>query len=131
MRFGKKVTNQQCELLAVLRALEGVDAVAAGPYAVERVEIFSDSTYAIKCVDAWTEGWVRGGWKTAAGTPVKNRDLLELLREARARSRRHPFPVRLVWCKGHDKSGTEIARGNAQADHLARGAAEKAAGSTK
>jgi ribonuclease HI len=38
-----------------------------------------DSQYVQKGITEWMPGWKRKGWKTAAGTPVKNRDLWETL----------------------------------------------------
>jgi ribonuclease HI len=35
-----------------------------------------DSQYAMKAVTTWLPGWKRKGWKTAAGKPVANQDLV-------------------------------------------------------
>jgi ribonuclease HI len=83
-------TNQRMEITAVLRSLEAL----SGPMLVK-----SDSTYVVNCFrDRWWEGWLRRGWRNAAGKPVANRDLWEpVLALALDRSR----PVRFDWVKGH------------------------------
>jgi len=63
----------------------------------------------------WMSGWIRRGWKTAGGAPVKNRDLWERLHQAAAR---HQVDWR--WVKGH--SGDP---GNERVDQLARNQALK------
>src|SRR5690606_33356116 len=61
----------------------------------------------------WLPNWVRKGWKTAGGDPVKNRDLWERLHQACGR---HTIDWR--WVKGH--SGDPD---NERVDALAREAA--------
>ena len=82
-------TNNRMELLAVISALEEVEI---GP----RVIITSDSEYVVKGATAWVDGWVKKGWKTYAGAPVKNRDLWE-----RLMALRDLHNVRFDWVKGH------------------------------
>lgn len=62
-------TNNVAELTALERLLSTVD-----PSAV--LEIRMDSQYAMKAVTTWLPGWKRKGWKTAAGKPVANQDLV-------------------------------------------------------
>ncbi len=40
------------------------------------LEIRMDSQYAMKAVTTWLPGWKRNGWKTSAGKPVANQDLV-------------------------------------------------------
>lgn len=35
-----------------------------------------DSQYAMNAVTKWLPGWKRNGWKTSAGKPVANRELV-------------------------------------------------------
>ncbi|MEU2778259.1 RNase H family protein, partial [Streptomyces sp. NPDC007162] len=39
-------------------------------------EVRMDSQYAMKAVTTWLPGWKRNGWKTSAGKPVANQDLV-------------------------------------------------------
>jgi ribonuclease HI len=63
-------TNNVAELTALARLLA---AVSAGT----PLEIRMDSQYAMKAVTEWLPGWRRKGWRTAGGSPVANRELVE------------------------------------------------------
>lgn len=41
--------------------------------------IHSDSQYSIGCVTTWISGWMRNGWKTSNGQPVKNQELIKAI----------------------------------------------------
>jgi ribonuclease HI len=105
--WGKEpnTTNQQMELLAAVMGLK---------YSVQtsqrQVQIISDSAYLVNCFnDDWLKGWLRRGWKTSNGQPVKNRELWEALH-------RLAGLVNVTWThvKGHN--GHEM---NELADRLA------------
>ncbi|MGY5136122.1 ribonuclease H family protein, partial [Streptomyces nigrescens] len=64
-----RATNNIGELTALQRLLE---ALAPGT----SVEVRMDSQYAMKAVTTWLPGWKRKGWKTAAGKPVANQELV-------------------------------------------------------
>ncbi|MGW8761680.1 ribonuclease H family protein [Streptomyces sp. NPDC055815] len=64
-----RATNNVAELTALERLLEALDAAVPA-------EVRMDSQYAMKAVTTWLPGWRRKGWKTAAGTPVANKDLV-------------------------------------------------------
>lgn len=83
-------TNNRMELTAVLRAIEA----NPGP-----LTVVMDSTYVKNGLESWSKGWVRNGWRTKAGEPVKNRDLWqELLAVVDARPKGE---VDFEWVKGH------------------------------
>ena len=84
------VTNNRMELRAVLEALHGLPAG-------ETVEVVSDSRYVVDALSKWIHGWRRKGWRTAAGEPVLNRDLIEAA-DALGRD----LGVRYSWVRGHD-----------------------------
>ncbi|MEV4193084.1 ribonuclease H family protein [Streptomyces toxytricini] len=65
-----RATNNVGELTALARLLEALEPGVA-------VEVRMDSQYAMKAVTQWLPGWKRNGWKTAAGKPVANRELVE------------------------------------------------------
>ena len=68
-------TNNIGELTAIRALLEAVPADRP-------LHVVYDSTYAHSCVTTWVRGWSRGGqvppgqWRTKAGEPVKNADLI-------------------------------------------------------
>ncbi|MEU0398264.1 ribonuclease H [Streptomyces sp. NPDC006208] len=64
-----RATNNVAELTALRELLESVDAGVP-------LEVRMDSQYAMKAVTTWLAGWRRRGFKTAAGSPVANRDLV-------------------------------------------------------
>jgi ribonuclease HI len=70
-------TNNIMEMTA---ALEGLRWVPDG----SRVCVVTDSRYLHDGMTSWMSGWKRRGWTTAAGAPVKNRDLWLSLESAEA-----------------------------------------------
>ncbi|MEV3858957.1 ribonuclease H [Streptomyces sp. NPDC050095] len=62
-------TNNVAELTALERLLSTVDPAVP-------LEVRMDSQYAMKAVTTWLPGWKRKGWKTAAGKPVANQELV-------------------------------------------------------
>jgi ribonuclease HI len=64
-----RATNNVAELTALERLLSAVDAAAA-------LEVRMDSQYAMNAVTTWLPSWKRKGWKTAAGKPVANQELV-------------------------------------------------------
>ena len=62
-------TNNVAELTALERLLAAVEPDVP-------LEIRMDSQYAMKAVTTWLPGWKRKGWKTAAGKPVANQELV-------------------------------------------------------
>ncbi|MDG5805674.1 ribonuclease HI [Streptomyces ossamyceticus] len=64
-----RATNNIAELTALERLLAATDPDVA-------IEIRMDSQYAMKAVTTWLPGWKRNGWRTAAGKPVANQELV-------------------------------------------------------
>ncbi|MCF7223453.1 ribonuclease HI [Marilutibacter chinensis] len=82
-------TNNRMELMAAIMGLESLKEPC-------RVVLTTDSQYVRQGITQWMANWVRRGWKTAGGDPVKNRDLWERLHEAAGRHR-----VDWHWVRGH------------------------------
>lgn len=61
-------TNNRMELMAAIMALEALKEPC-------EVILTTDSQYVRQGITEWLPGWLRRGWKTASGDPVKNRDL--------------------------------------------------------
>jgi len=68
-------TNNRGELLAILEAVKKTQA--SFPASEVNLSIYTDSEYAKNCLTKWLPGWVARGWKTATGSVVINRDLIE------------------------------------------------------
>jgi len=98
-------TNNRMEMLAAISALEALTRPST-------VALHTDSQYVQKGITEWLPGWVRRGWRTADGKPVKNADLWQRLQAACA-----PHHVSWHWVRGH--SGNP---GNEQADAVANAA---------
>jgi len=101
-------TNNRMELMGAIMGLEALSEPC-------RIVLTTDSQYVRKGITEWMSNWVRRGWKTAGGDPVKNRDLWERLHAA---SLRHSIDWK--WVKGH--SGQPE---NERVDVLARVQAER------
>ncbi len=101
-------TNNRMELMAAISALETLTEGCS-------VVLTTDSQYVRQGITEWLPGWVRRGWKTSGGEPVKNRDLWERLAAAIGRHR-----IDWRWVKGH--SGDPD---NERVDGLARDEALK------
>lgn len=95
-------TNNRMELTAVIEALRALKRPS-------RVELYTDSQYVQKGITEWLPNWKRRGWKTSSGTPVKNRDLWEMVDELVAHHQ-----VQWHWVRGHAGHA-----GNEEADRLA------------
>jgi ribonuclease HI len=110
-------TNNRMEYAA---ALNGLRALPEG----SRACIVTDSKLMLDSMTKWILGWKRKGWKTAAGDPVKNQDLVRALDDE---IRRHA-EVRWHWVRGHE-TGDEHSHKvlNDRADRLAVAAAAAAA----
>jgi ribonuclease HI len=112
-----RTTNNRMEYTA---ALEGLRALPAGSAAC----IVTDSRLLLDSMTKWLAGWKRRGWKTAAGDPVKNQDLVRALE---AEISRHAS-VRWHWVKGHETGAAHAHKAlNDRADRLAVAAAAAAA----
>jgi ribonuclease HI len=69
-----QATNNIAELTALEQLLAELDPG-------DSAEIRMDSQYAMKAVTEWLPGWKKKGWKTAAGKPVANQDLVRRIDE--------------------------------------------------
>lgn len=114
MQFGDKekelyggepdTTNNRMELTATIEALRAVRPSYKGS-----ITLWTDSTYVLKGITEWIDGWKQRGWKNSQKKPVKNADLWKSLDEINSK-----FNVEWKWVKGH--AGVD---GNERADELA------------
>ncbi|KAL5340894.1 ribonuclease H-like domain-containing protein [Aspergillus crustosus] len=72
-------TSQRAEItgiiLALQRALQRSKALNTCPRL--QVTVYSDSRYAVNCMNEWIYKWIGNGWVNAARKEVVNRDLLK------------------------------------------------------
>jgi ribonuclease HI len=89
-----ETTNNRMELIGAIEGLKEVRRlIERGEVPAETpIHLYSDSSYLVKGVEEWLEGWERKGFKK-----VKNRELWEEL----ARLKKG-LNLRLHWVKGHD-----------------------------
>jgi len=102
----KETTNNIMELSAVVEALKLVKFPC-------KINIYSDSAYVVNAfLQGWIYNWIKKGWKTADGSPVKNKELWE---ELYSFTKTHD--INFIKVKGH--SDNEY---NNRCDELARNA---------
>ncbi|XP_029954398.1 uncharacterized protein LOC115393517 [Salarias fasciatus] len=103
-----KQSAQRAEILAVTKALQ----LAEG----KTVNIYTDSAYACTVVHVALSEWLRAGFLTATGTPIKYQEEVLQLHQALLL----PSKVAIVKCKGHSKSRDKVSQGNEEADRVAK-----------
>ncbi|MGV6853391.1 MAG: ribonuclease HI [bacterium] len=82
-------TNNRMELMAAIQALNSLKGRC-------QVSLYTDSRYVMDGINQWLPNWIKKNWRTAAGKPVKNKDLWILLDQA---VKAHE--VDWHWVKGH------------------------------
>ncbi len=103
-----QTTNNRMELTAAIEALRALKRPCV-------VALFTDSEYLKNGITAWMPGWVKKGWRTKKGEPVKNSDLWQALY---AETQRHQLEWH--WVRGH--AGDEH---NERVDQLATAALQQ------
>lgn len=102
----ENTTNNVMELTAVIEALRLVKYPC-------KIKVYSDSAYVVNAfLQGWIYNWIKKGWKTADGNPVKNKELWETLYQF---TKIHQ--IEFIKVKGH--SDNEF---NNRCDELARNA---------
>ena len=105
----KETTNNIMELTAVIQALRLVKFPC-------KISVYSDSAYVVNAfLQGWIYNWIKKGWKTADGSPVKNKELWQELYNF---TKTHD--ITFIKVKGH--SDNEF---NNRCDELARNAIGK------
>jgi ribonuclease HI len=73
----QKVTNQVCETMACIMALETL--VSTQKIGKKEIVICTDSMYLVNSITEWANGWEKNNWKKADGKPVQNIELIKKL----------------------------------------------------
>lgn len=102
---GKKdTTNNIMEITAVIEGLKQLKKQS-------EVQVYSDSSYVVNTFkQGWIYNWMKKGWRTASGEPVKNKELWQELYDL---TQKHK--VEFIKVKGH--SDNEF---NNRCDEMAR-----------
>ena len=86
----RETTNNRMELSAVIEALKYIDGQKCS------LSIYTDSTYVLKGMSDWINGWKNNNWISSTKKPVKNKDLwqqLDILTKN--------LDIDWKWVKGH------------------------------
>ncbi|OEH77369.1 putative ribonuclease H [Cyclospora cayetanensis] len=98
-------TNQRAELASLLTALlafqyyddlQAREHTGACNALEQKLVVYSDSSYAVKCVGPWGDRWQHNNWKCASGADVKNADLVQAVRLLIGKREEH-FPRGACW----------------------------------
>jgi ribonuclease HI len=108
----KPLTNQRAELYAIYKALK----LITKKLKFNKITIYSDSEYSIKCFTEWVFGWEKNNWKTSKGQDVKNRKIIERTHEMLNKIRNK---VTFKHVFSHTGGTDFMSLGNAEADKLA------------
>ncbi|HEX2922596.1 MAG TPA: ribonuclease H, partial [Chloroflexota bacterium] len=100
------------EMTAAVEGLKAAVEQGAG-----EIVVISDSEYLVKGMTGWVKGWMKNGWKTSTGSPVKNKALWQELHRLT-----QGHTVTWTWTRGHVGH-----KENEECDSLAVAAAKQAA----
>lgn len=73
--YCEKISNQVCELLAVIFAIEKVISTNDK----QKILIYTDSMYVINSITKWAKKWELNDWKKADKQVILNKDLIQKL----------------------------------------------------
>lgn len=137
--YGKQPTNNICELMAVLLALDAISAIEIeiDTDTEKNFTIVCDSTYTINSVTKWIKGWKANNWKTYKGEDVKNKLLIKKI-DTLLQILRQKYNINFLHIKSHQSISTNfiepnfekgsseyLIHGNNEADRLARMASQQ------
>lgn len=116
-----KQTNNTGELTAFIRAVEKmrdevVNAQSLASLVANKINIYTDSEYVIKCAGAYGDKLAKNDWKTSTGKAPPNLLLIQRIQEIYRPYRKH---FNLQHVKAHTGLSDEHSIGNAEADRLA------------
>ena len=86
----KNTTNNRMELLAPIKALQGIKTGS-------KIKVYTDSQYVKNGITEWINTWLNNNWKTSKKEDVKNKDLwIELYNLTKF------LDIQWIWVKAHD-----------------------------
>lgn len=110
----KPITNQRTELYAILCALQ-----TASNTKHNKIIIYTDSLYSMKCATIWAHMWKKNGWKSSNKKPVKNQDIIRKILEVKQNIESKDKTVQFHHINSHTGEQSWSAINNAEADKLA------------
>ena len=107
-------TNQRAELKAIHDSVDVIFEKCGSP-AETSIHIYTDSMYSKNCLTTWLPGWLRNKWKTAEGSDVKHRDLIEHLATRLTKFKDYT----ITYVKAHTGKKDEMSLNNDIVDKMA------------
>ena len=112
-----KQTNNTGELTAFIRAVEIMhEELTKTPPPANKINIYTDSEYVIKCAGSYGDKLAKNDWKTSTGTTPPNLKLIQRIQEIYKPSKKY---IDIHHIKAHTGLSDEHSMGNAEADRLA------------
>lgn len=109
-------TNQRAELKAIHDSVDVIFERCGAPAEIS-IQIFTDSMYSKNCLTTWLPGWMKKKWRTAEGTDVKHRDLIEHLSLRLTKFKDYT----ITYVKAHTGGKDELSVNNDIVDRMAVG----------
>ncbi len=75
--FTLKVTNQVCELLACIKAIEKISSTEK--IGKNNIIINTDSMYIVNTINEWAKKWEKNNWKKSDNKSIQNEELVKQL----------------------------------------------------
>ena len=72
-----KVTNQVCETMACIMALETI--VTTQKIGKKEIIIYTDSMYLVNAMTTWAKTWKKNNWTKSNGKTIENIDIIKKL----------------------------------------------------
>lgn len=107
-------TNQRAELKAIHDSVNIIFEKCGSP-AETAIQIYTDSMYSKNCLTTWLPGWMKNKWRTAEGSDVKHRDLIEHLSLRLTKFKEYT----ITYVKAHTGNTDELSIGNDIVDKMA------------
>ena len=112
-----KQTNNTGELTAFIRAIEIMhDELTKTPPPSNKINIYTDSEYVIKCAGPYGDKLSKNDWKTSTGKVPPNLTLIQRIQEIYKPYKKY---INIYHIKAHTGLSDEHSIGNAEADRLA------------
>jgi ribonuclease HI len=118
-----KVTNQVCETMACIIALETI--VSTQKIGKKEITLYTDSMYLVNAMTSWAKTWKKNNWMKSNGKLIENMELIQKLYYLSIN-----LKVTYIHVKAHTKAPPldsdeyNLYWGNYMADKLASNAAK-------